>query len=387
MDALNCFDLFDVESQLTDEERLVRDTVRRFVDSEVLPIIGRCFAEHRFPAELVPQLAELGLLGSTLREYGGAGLGSVAYGLICQELERGDGGLRSFVSVQSSLAIGAIDRFGSDEQRERWLPALARGQAIGCFALTEPQGGSDPGSMRTRAEPDGGDFVLRGSKIWITSGSIADVAVVWAATADGIGGFLVERDMPGFESRDIERKMSMRASVTSELYFDGVRVPRRNRLPGAAGLRAPLSLLSDARFGIVWGVLGAARACFEEALEFTQSRLLFGRPLAHTQAVQLRLADIARRLTTAQLLALRLGRLKEEGRVHPTQISLAKWNNVRMAIDVARDCRDLLGAAGVVTEHCAIRHMLNLESVITYEGTETVHELVVGKELTGTAAF
>jgi glutaryl-CoA dehydrogenase len=387
MDALTAFDLFDVESELSDEERLVRDTVRRFVDAEVLPIIGQCFDEHRFPAELVPRLADLGLLGSTLQDYGGAGLDNIGYGLICQELERGDSGLRSFVSVQSSLTMGAIEHFGSEEQRERWLPALARGDAIGCFALTEPQGGSDPGNMRTRAKRDGTDFVLHGAKMWITNGSIADVAVVWASTDDGIRGFLVERGMPGFESRDIEHKLSMRASVTSALFFDGLRLPERNRLSRAEGLRAPLRCLSDARYGIVWGALGAARACLEEALEFTGSRTLFGRKLAETQSVQIRLADMSRRLTTAQLLALRLGRLKDAGRAHPAQVSLAKWNNVRMAIDVARDCRDLLGAAGISTEHAAIRHMLNMESVITYEGTETVHELVVGKELTGFSAF
>jgi glutaryl-CoA dehydrogenase len=283
--------------------------------------------------------------------------------------------------------MGAIAKFGSDAQCARWLPALARADAIGCFALTEPQGGSDPGNMQTIAKRDGGDFVLHGSKMWITNGSIADVAVVWAATDDGVRGFLVERGTPGFDAQDIERKMSMRASITSALFLDGVRVPEQNRLPGATGLRAPLRCLSDARYGIAWGALGAARACLEEALEFTKTRTLFGRPLAHTQSVQIRLADLARRLAGAQLLALRLGRLKDAGRAQPTQVSLAKWNNVRMALDVARECRDLLGASGISVEHCAIRHMLNLESVITYEGTETVHQLVVGKELTGVSAF
>ncbi|HEX7079864.1 MAG TPA: acyl-CoA dehydrogenase family protein [Gammaproteobacteria bacterium] len=366
---------------------MVRDTVRRFVDEKALPIIGECFAAHRFPRELIPEIANLGLLGSSIDGYGCAGLDAICYGLICRELERGDGGLRSFVSVQSSLVMYPIHAFGSDEQKDRWLPALARGEAIGCFGLTEPHGGSDPANMTTRARRAGGDYVLNGAKMWITNGGIADVAVIWAQTEDGVRGFLVERGSPGFEARDIENKLSMRASVTSALFMNDVRVPAGNLLPGTKGLGSALRCLTEARYGIAWGAVGAAQACIAELLDYTASRVLFGRPLAHTQSIQMRLADAARRITAAQLLALRLGRLKDEGRLHPTQVSLAKWNNVRAALDVARDCRDMLGAAGISAEHAPIRHMLNLESVITYEGTETVHALVVGKELTGHAAF
>lgn len=387
MGSLDPLDLLDTRSLLGEDELLVRDTVARFVDREVLPIIRECFEQHRFPRELVPRLAELGLLGHSLEGYGCAGLNSICAGLICQELERGDSGLRSFVSVQSSLVMYPIHAFGSEEQKSRWLPALARGEAIGCFGLTEAHGGSDPANMQTRAKRDGNRWILEGAKTWITNGTIADVAVVWAKTDEGVRGFLVEKDMPGFSATEIEHKFSMRASVTSALYFDDVRLPPASVLPGAAGLRAPLGCLTQARYGIVWGAIGAAQACLGELLEYTGSRVLFGRPLAHTQSIQIRLADMARRITTAQLLALRLGRLKDENRLHPTQISLAKWNNVRMALDVARDCRDMLGGAGISAEHSPIRHLLNLESVITYEGTETVHELVVGKELTGVAAF
>ncbi len=380
-------DLFDTRSELTDDERLVRDSVGRFVDERVLPIIRECFEAHRFPRELVPELGALGLLGCTLEGYGCAGLGNVSYGVACQELERGDSGLRSFVSVQGSLTMYPIHAFGSEEQKQRWLPALASGRAIGCFGLSEAQGGSDPAAMRTRAERRGSDFVLTGAKMWITNGSIANVAVIWAETGEGVRGFLVEKDMPGFTAAEIERKFSMRASVTSALYLDAVRVPAENVLPGAVGLRTALACLTQARFGIVWGAVGAAQACLAELLDYTSTRELFGKPLSKTQAIQLRLADMARRIAGAQLIALRLGRLKDAGRMDPAQVSLAKWNNVRMALNVARDCRDMLGAAGISAEHCPIRHMLNLESVITYEGTETVHELVVGRALTGAAAF
>ncbi len=380
-------DLFDTRAELSDDERLVRDAVARFVDERVRPIIRECFEAHRFPRELVPELGELGLLGCTLEGYGCAGLGDVSYGVACQELERGDSGLRSFVSVQGSLTMYPLHAFGTEAQKQRWLPALASGRAIGCFGLTEAHGGSDPAAMRTRAERRGGDFVLTGSKMWITNGSIANVAVVWAEAPDGIRAFLVERGMPGFTAAEIEHKFSMRASVTSALYLDAVRVPAENMLPGANGVRAALACLTQARFGIVWGAVGAAQACLAELLDYTGSRELFGKPLARTQAIQLRLADMARRIAGAQLIALRLGRLKDAGRMEPVQVSLAKWNNVRMALDVARDCRDMLGAAGISAEHCPIRHMLNLESVITYEGTETVHELVVGRALTGEAAF
>ena len=384
---MNALDLFDISSQLNDEELMVRDTVARFVDDNVLPIIRECFEQHRFPDELIPELAALGLFGCTLQDYDCAGLNNVCYGLICQELERGDSGLRSFVSVQSSLVMFPIHAFGTDEQKSRWLPALARAEAIGCFGLTESHGGSDPGNMKTRATKDGSDWILNGSKMWITNGNIADVAVVWAETEDGIRGFLVEKGMPGFDATEIEEKFSLRASVTSALFFDNVRVPDDNLLPGVVGLRGPLSCLTQARYGITWGPIGCAQACLAELIDYTDSRILFKRPLSHTQSIQIRLADMARRITTAQLLALRLGRLKDENRVSPVQVSLAKWNNVRMALDVARDCRDMLGGSGISAEYCPVRHMLNLESVVTYEGTETIHQLVVGKALTGADAF
>ena len=385
--ALDPLDLFDIRSELTEDEILVQDTVARFVDDQVLPIIRECFEQHRFPQELVKEIAALGLLGSSIEGYDCAGLNSVAYGLICQELERGDSGLRSFVSVQSSLVMYPIHAFGSEAQKQRWLPAMARGEAIGCFGLTEAHGGSDPASMKTHAKRQGGDWVLNGSKMWITNGTIADVAVVWANTDEGIKGFLVERGMPGFAAPEIENKMSLRASVTAALFFDNVRLPEASVLPGVTGLRGPLSCLTQARYGISWGPIGSAQACLRELLAYTESRKLFGSPLSHKQLIQVRLADMARRITTAQLLALRLGRLKDAGRMHPTQVSLAKWNNVRMALDIARDCRDMLGGGGISAEYVPVRHMLNLESVITYEGTESVHQLVVGKELTGVSAF
>ena len=388
MAALDPFDLYDVRSLLSDEERMVQDTVARFTDEKVLPIIGECFDKAVFPKELIGELANLGLLGSYFpEEYGCAGMNGVSYGLICQELERGDSGIRSFVSVQTSLCMYPIFAFGTDEQKQRWLPPMARGEAIGCFGLTEPQGGSDPANMKTNAKRDGGDWVLNGGKMWITNGNLADVAIVWAQTADGIRGFLVEKGMPGFSAQEIKHKMSLRASVTSALFFDNVRVPDANLLPNVKGLKGPLSCLSQARYGITWGPIGAAIACFKEALEYSKERILFDKPVASTQAIQLKLADMARRITTAQLLSLQLGRLKDAGRLQPTQVSLAKWNNVQMALDIAREARDILGGAGITTEHCPIRHALNLESVITYEGTETVHQLVVGREVTGINAF
>jgi glutaryl-CoA dehydrogenase len=386
--ALHPYDLYDVRSLLSEEERAVQDTVARFTDERVLPVIGKAFDEGRFPKELIPEIAELGLLGSSLPEqYGCAGLNAVSYGLICQELERGDSGIRSFVSVQSSLCMYPIYAYGSEEQRQRWLPDMAAGKAIGCFGLTEPHGGSDPANMKTNAKRDGGDWVINGSKMWITNGNLADVAIVWAMTDEGIQGFLLEKGMPGFTAQEIKHKMSLRASVTSGLFFDNVRVPDSNRLPNVKGLKGPLGCLTQARYGITWGPIGAAIACLDEALNYTKDRILFGRPVAANQAVQLKLADMARRITMAQLLSLQLGRLKDAGNMQPTQVSLAKWNNVRMAIDIAREARDLLGGAGITTEHCPIRHALNLESVITYEGTETVHQLVVGRELTGINAF
>ena len=386
--ALNPYDLFDVRSLLSEDERAVQDAVARFTDQRVLPIIGDCFESGRFPRELVPEMAELGLLGSSLpTEYGCAGMNAVSYGLICQELERGDSGIRSFASVQSSLCMYPIYAYGSEEQRRRWLPEMAAGKVIGCFGLTEPHGGSDPANMKTHARRDGGDWLINGAKMWITNGNLADIAIVWAQTEDGIQGFLLEKGMRGFVAQEIHKKMSLRASVTSGLFFDDVRVPDSSRLPNVRGLKGPLGCLTQARFGITWGPIGAAIACLAAANEYAKSRTLFQRPIAATQAVQTRLADMARRITQAQLLSLQLGRLKDAGAMQPTQVSLAKWNNVRMALDIAREARDILGAAGITTEYCPIRHALNLESVITYEGTETVHQLVVGRELTGINAF
>jgi len=381
-------DLYDVRSLLTEEERMVQDTVARFTDERVLPIIGDCFDRAEFPKQLIPEIASLGLLGSSLPEqYGGGGMNSVMYGLVCQELERGDSGIRSFVSVQSSLCMYPIYAYGSEEQRMRWLPDMAAGKVIGCFGLTESHGGSDPAAMKTRARKDGDSWVINGSKMWITNGGIADIAIVWALTDEGIQGFVLERGMDGFVSKDIHRKMSLRASVTSELYFDNVRVPDANRLPNVKGLKGPLGCLTQARYGITWGPIGAAIACYTEALEYSKERILFGQPTASKQAVQLKLAEMARRITCAQLLSLQLGRLKDAGTMQPTQVSLAKWNNCRIAIDIAREARDLLGGAGITVEYSPIRHALNLESVITYEGTETVHQLVVGREITGINAF
>ncbi|HZF97007.1 MAG TPA: acyl-CoA dehydrogenase family protein [Pseudoxanthomonas sp.] len=386
--ALNPYDLFDVRSLLSEEERAVQDTVARFTDERVRPIIGDAFDQGRFPKELVPEIAALGLLGSSLPEqYGGGGLNSVSYGLICQELERGDSGIRSFVSVQSSLCMYPIYAYGTEEQRMRWLPDMAAGKVVGCFGLTEPQGGSDPGNMKTNARRDGGDWILNGAKMWITNGNLADIAIVWAQTGDGIQGFIVEKESAGFKAQEIHKKMSLRASVTSSLFFDDVRVPEANRLPNVKGLKGPLGCLTQARYGITWGPIGAAIACLDEALHYTRERIIFDRPVAGTQSAQIKLADMARRITLAQLLSLQLGRLKDAGGMQPQQVSLAKWNNCRMAIDIARECRDLLGGAGITTEHAAIRHALNLESVITYEGTETVHQLVIGRELTGINAF
>ncbi|MGC8521304.1 MAG: acyl-CoA dehydrogenase family protein [Steroidobacteraceae bacterium] len=385
--TLDPLDLFALRDSFTEEERMVQDSVRRLVDERVLPIIRECFEEHRFPRELVPELAALGLLGSSLSGYGCADLNAVCYGLICQELERGDSGIRSFVSVQSSLCMYPIHTYGSPEQKEKYLPGMARGELIGCFGLTEPHGGSDPANMKTHARQRGRDWVLNGSKMWITNGSIADVAVVWAQTDDGIRGFLIDKGMRGFTAQLIERKFSLRASVTSALFFDDVAVPPENVLPGVVGLKGPLSCLTQARYGIAWGVVGAAQACLAQLLDYTGGRELFGRPLAQNQAVQIRLAEMARKIAGAQLMAHQLGRLKDRGALDPIQVSLAKWNNCRAALEVARECRDLLGGAGISAEYAPIRHMLNLESVITYEGTETIHQLSVGRALTGLNAF
>ena len=384
---LDPLDLFDIRSELSEEECMVKDSVARFVDEQAIPLMREAFEQHRFPNELIPQVAELGLLGSSIEGYDCAGMNSVCYGLICQELERGDSGLRSFVSVQSSLVMFPIYAYGSDEQKNRWLPAMARGEAIGCFGLTESHGGSDPGNMKTQAKRDGHDWILNGSKMWITNGSVADAAIVWAMTEQGVKGFIVEKDMPGFTAQEIENKFSLRASNTAALFFDNVRIPDENVLPGVSSLKGPLSCLTQARYGITWGVIGAAQACLDEVLRYTADRVLFGQPVSHTQTIQIRLADMSRRITTAQLLSLRLGRIKDKGELNPTQVSLAKWNNCRAAIDIARDARDMLGGSGISAEYVPIRHMLNLESVITYEGTETIHQLAVGRELTGVNAY
>jgi glutaryl-CoA dehydrogenase len=352
-----------------------------------MPTIGKHFTAGTFPTELIGKFGELGLLGPSLTGYGCPGSSAMAYGLICQELERGDSGLRSFVSVQSSLVMYPIHAYGSEEQKQRWLPAMARGEVIGCFGLTEPHGGSDPGNMKTHARRDGDDWIINGSKMWITNAPIADASVVWAMTEEGVKGFIVEKDMPGYETQEIENKFSLRASATGAQFFDNVRVPKASVLPGTSTLQGPLSCLTQARYGITWGVIGAAQACLDEALKYSQDRVLFGKPVSHTQSMQIRLADMARRITTAQLLSLRLGRIKDKGELSPSQVSLAKWNNCRAALDIARDARDILGGAGISAEYVPIRHMLNLESVVTYEGTETIHQLVIGKELTGVNAF
>lgn len=384
---LDPMDLYDIRSELSEDEAMVKDSVGRYVDEKVIPLMRDAFEQHKFPRQLIGEAAELGLLGSSIEGYDCAGLNSVSYGLICQELERGDSGLRSFVSVQSSLVMFPIHTYGSEEQKQRWLPAMARGEAIGCFGLTEPHGGSDPSNMKTHAKRDGDDWILNGSKMWITNATIADAAIVWARTEEGVKGFIVEKDMPGFDTQEIENKFSLRASVTGALFFNNVRIPEANVLPGISSLRGPLSCLTQARYGIAWGVIGAAQACLNEVLNYTQDRVLFGQPIANTQAIQIRMAEMSRQITAAQLISLRLGRIKDKGQLSPTQVSLAKWNNCRAAIDIARDARDILGGAGISAEYVPIRHMLNLESVITYEGTETVHQLVVGKELTGVNAF
>ncbi len=384
---LNPLDLLDIRSELSEEECITQDTVTKFVNKQVLPIIKEAFEEHFFPTDLIPEIANLGLLGSSIKGYDCAGLNSICYGLICQELERGDSGLRSFVSVQSSLVMYPIFSYGSEEQKKKWLPSLAKGESIGCFGLTEPHGGSDPINMKTHAKKDGNDWILNGSKMWITNGSIADICVVWAMTDEGVKGFIVEKNMPGFSTQEIHNKFSLRASITAGLFFDNVRIPEENLLSGITGMKGPLSCLNQARYGISWGVIGAAQACLNEALNYTNERILFNKPLSHTQTIQLRLAEMARRITAAQLLSFKLGKLKDAGKLSPPQISIAKWNNCRMALDIARDARDILGGSGISAEYVPIRHMLNLESVITYEGTETVHQLVVGKELTGVNAF
>jgi glutaryl-CoA dehydrogenase len=380
-------DLYNIDSLLSEEEHMVRDTVRKFVNERVLPIIGEHFEAGTFPRELIPEIADLGLLGMNLEGYSCAGLSAVCYGLACQELEAGDSGLRSFVSVQGSLAMFPIWAFGSEEQKQRWLPPMARGEVIGCFGLTEPDSGSDPGSMRTTARRDGDSFVLNGTKMWITNGGIADLAIVWARTDDGIRGFLVERGTAGFTTSDVHHKLSLRASVTSELHFEDCRVTAGNMLPNIRGLRGPLSCLDEARYGIAWGAIGAARACYEVALNYAKTRIQFNRPIGGFQLVQQKLAIMATELVKAQLLALQLGRLKDDGKLHSVQISIAKRNNVREALKTAREARSVLGANGITLEYPISRHSNNLESVYTYEGTDDIHTLVIGQAITGLNAF
>jgi glutaryl-CoA dehydrogenase len=380
-------DLLRIDDELTEEERLVRDTVRAFAADRIMPYIADWFEAGTLPRELAPELGKLGLLGMHLKGYGCAGMGPVAYGVTCREMEAADSGLRSLVSVQGSLAMFPIWKYGSEEQKQEWLPRMAAGEAIGCFGLTEPDHGSDPSSMQTHAKQDGGDWVLSGSKMWITNGSIADIAVVWASTPEGIRGFLVPRAARGFTSRNIHKKMSLRASVTSELYFDDVRLPADAVLPGVTGLKGPLSCLSEARFGIVWGVTGAARSCFEAAVEYSTIREQFGRKIGGFQLTQGKLAWMLADLSRAQLLALHLGRLKEAGKITPQQVSLGKMSNVRTAIEIARQARTVLGANGVTLEYPVIRHANNLESVLTYEGTEEIHTLALGQAITGLSAY
>jgi glutaryl-CoA dehydrogenase len=381
-------DFMRLDELLSDEERLARDTVREFVTHEFLPKIQEHVRQDgSFPMELVPGMAELGLFGANLHGYGCAGMNNVAYGLVMQELERGDSGLRSFASVQGSLVMFPIHAYGSDAQKERWLPALQSGEAVGCFGLTEPDFGSHIAAMRTKAERRGDGWVLNGAKRWITNGTLSEVAVVWASTEEGVRGFLVERGTPGFEARDIKGKFSLRASVTSELFFNDVELPEESRLPGAGGMKGPLSCLTQARYGIAWGALGAAMACYDEALEYTKERIVAGGPLAGKQLTQQKLVFMLTEITKGQLLALRLGRLKDEGNMEHAMVSLAKRNNVDIALQIAREARDLLGANGIVDDYQAMRHMMNLETVRTYEGTHDVHTLILGETLTGLRAL
>ena len=380
-------DLLRIDDELTDDERLVRDTVRKFTADQIMPHIADWFEAGTVPRELFPELGQLGLLGMHLTGFGCAGMGSVAYGVACRELEAADSGLRSMVSVQGSLAMFPIWKYGSDEQRDEWLPRMSAGQAVGCFGLTEPDHGSDPASMSTYAKRNGADWSLSGSKMWITNGGIADIAVVWANTDDGIRGFLVPRGTRGFSTRNIHKKLSLRASVTSELHFDDVRLHASAVLPGVRGLKGPLSCLSEARFGILWGVTGAARACFESAADYARTREQFGQKIGGFQLTQRKLAWMLADLQRAQLLALHLGRLKEAGTITPEQVSLGKMSNVRSAIDIAREARTILGANGVTLEYPVIRHANNLESVLTYEGTEEIHTLALGQAITGISAY
>jgi glutaryl-CoA dehydrogenase len=380
-------DLLALDAQLSEEDRLVRDTVRRFADEQLRPNIADWFDAGTLPRELALEFGKLGLLGMHLEGYGCAGSTAVQYGLVCHELEAVDSGVRSMVSVQGSLAMYAIWRYGSEEQKQEWLPRMARGEAIGCFGLTEPDSGSDPGSMRTSARRDGDDWVLSGTKMWITNGGWADVAVVWARTEEGVRGFLVPRGTPGFTARDVGRKLSLRASVTSELSFADCRLPAAAQLSGATGLGAPLGCLNEARFGIIWGSMGAARDCYQTAVEYAKTRVQFGRPIAGFQLTQAKLVDMALELNKGLLLALHLGRLKDAGQLTPEQVSFGKLNNIREALAICRQARTILGANGITLEYPVLRHANNLESVLTYEGTSEVHTLVLGQHITGESAF
>ena len=384
---MNPHDYLEIDRLLSDEERLIKETVSRYVNEKYLPGVAEHFENGTFDTAVPKALGDLNVLGMHLKGYGCAGTSAVAYGVACMELEAGDSALRSFCSVQGSLAMFAIWKWGSEEQKQRWLPGMAAGELIGCFGLTEPDSGSDPGSMRTTAKRDGEDWILNGSKMWITSGSIADVAVVWAKTDDGVQGFLVEPGMEGFTAPEMHHKLSLRASVTSELAFDDVRIPDSNRLPEVQSLKGPLSCLNEARYGIVWGVVGAARSCFEAALEYSMTRKQFDEPIASFQLTQAKLADMATKIQQGYLLALRLGQLKDEGRIEPEHISMGKRANARMALDVARTARGILGANGITLEYPVLRHANNLESVFTYEGTDEIHTLSIGMALTGIPAF
>jgi glutaryl-CoA dehydrogenase len=381
-------DLLDLDADLPDEDRLLRDTVRKFADDRLRPHIREWYEDGTLPArELAREFGALGVLGMHLSGYGCPGASATQYGIVCAEIEAVDSGLRSLVSVQGSLAMFAVHAYGSDEQKERWLPALARGEAVGCFGLTEPDSGSDPASMRTRATRDGSDWILSGSKMWITNGSIADVAVVWARTPDGIRGFLVETGTPGLTATDVHHKLSLRASVTSSLSFDDVRLPASAQLPAATGLRAPLACLTEARYGIVWGVTGAARDALAATVDYATTRSQFGKPIGAFQLTQRKLAEMAVALNLSRLTAIRLGELKDAGRITPTQVSFGKFANVRAALDICREARSILGGSGITTEYPVLRHALNLETVYTYEGTHEVHTLVLGQALTGLDAF
>ncbi len=380
-------DFLWLEDSLTEEQNLLQKTVRSFVDKEVKPLIKDAYRNEEFPIHIIPRIGELGVLGPNLSGYGLPGLDNISYGLIMRELERCDSGLRSFASVQGALVMYPIHAFGSEEQKTHWLPLLASGKAVGCFGLTEENGGSDPGAMKTKAEFRGGKWVINGSKMWITNGNLADVAVVWAKTDQGMRGFLVPTKTKGFLVKKMEGKLSLRASVTSELYFDQVELPESAILPKADGLKSPLSCLTQARYGIAWGVLGAAEACVEEGLNYVKNRILFGKPLSHTQLIQAKLARMATRITTGQLLVMRVGQLKDEGSLHFSQVSMAKQNNVELALEIARSVRDMLGGNGIMDEYTVMRHMCNLETVYTYEGTNDIHLLIIGAQMTGTQAF